>query len=121
MKFAITGAIEPMFGIIVCCTPMLQPVIAHLSGGRILLWAKKPSNETITSFSNIRTISSTGKSYGGGFERMDDKDEELGEMDGGKGKFMDWRGMENERRITVTRDFVVNRIPKEASGNGRTS
>ncbi|KAF2112861.1 hypothetical protein BDV96DRAFT_145371 [Lophiotrema nucula] len=134
IEFAITGAVEPMVGIIVCCTPMLQPVLAHLSGGRVVLWASRRStkatpNSTANIKSNLswphasqKSYVSAGRSPGNGFERMEDGDEreliemetkrdgrETPEEDGGN-----WISVAEEGRIRITRDIIVDTRPKSS-------
>ncbi|KAF2466201.1 uncharacterized protein BDR25DRAFT_317988 [Lindgomyces ingoldianus] len=85
IKYSICGAIEPMVAILVSCTPMLQPVVQHLSGGKVALWATKrsaggsgPAGSGNVSWPHAsqKSYISSSKSPGvkGGFERMGEED-----------------------------------------------
>lgn len=132
IKFAIAGCIEPTVGIMVACTPMVRPVIQHLSGGKIVLWGtnrNKASHSSggVSKFS-ISWPVSTQKSYISsvkgagtkGFERIEEDDVPLK----GIGKFAErsgrqdseedrnWMSVAEQGRIRITRDVIIDNRPR---------
>ncbi|KAF2731147.1 hypothetical protein EJ04DRAFT_579379 [Polyplosphaeria fusca] len=131
IEFAITGAVEPMVGIMVCCTPMLQPVISHITGGRISLWASRRSTKNPSLSAPSSWPQHSQKSYASGakagktrtHERMGDEDE-LIEMDKRSGPQTpedggNWISVVEEGGIRITRDVLVDTRPKSSKADGR--
>lgn len=80
--FAIFGPLEPMLGIVSACLPMLPPVIAKVTNGRMMAWAKKSRPGTGDKSSSswpyyaTRSIGSSSKRTSG-YRRWEDTDYSL--------------------------------------------
>ncbi|KAF2190153.1 hypothetical protein K469DRAFT_561058 [Zopfia rhizophila CBS 207.26] len=126
IKFAITGAMEPMVGIIVCCTPMIAPVITHITDGRIAMWTNKHSRSGTAGNSggksNLSWPHGSQKSYISGSKSPATKDFEMEDGDG-EYPLSDRSGMKSrmpetgslsdaeEGRTRITTDAVIDERP----------
>jgi hypothetical protein len=119
LKFAITGCIEPTVGIIVACTPMVKPVVEHISGGKFIMWAtssrsKNSQSSTSAAKYNISWPTSSNKTYGSSrkdpSKSMEDGDIPLIQVTPEDER--NWMSAAEEGRIRITKDIVVDARPR---------
>jgi hypothetical protein len=128
-EFAILGTLEPMFGIISACLPVIPAVVSHYSSGRMMAWSTKGGSGHGTGKSGLASkgLSSTsGHSAHADFQRLSDHEypliEQVKPASHAQSEVVgdDWQTHNTGApggNIMVTKQFTVD--SREGSGRGK--